>query len=127
MVDDGEEADVATGVVHFPRDPIDGFRVPSAQRREVDYRQLVGVGPAAQGGRGQRGYSNVHGLVPTILGERTNCHPERSEGPLRPQERSLAALGMTTGCQVDSASMSSWRAVVAFLAYHAMPPGSILA
>src|SRR5882757_64229 len=24
------------------------------------------------------------------------CHPERSEGPLRLQERSLAALGMTT-------------------------------
>ncbi len=24
------------------------------------------------------------------------CHPERSEGPLRPRERSLAALGMTT-------------------------------
>src|SRR5713226_1478765 len=23
------------------------------------------------------------------------CHPERSEGPLRQQERSLAALGMT--------------------------------
>src|SRR5713226_5751020 len=26
-----------------------------------------------------------------------NCHPERSEGPLRPRERSLAALGMTGG------------------------------
>jgi hypothetical protein len=26
-----------------------------------------------------------------------NCHPERSEGPLRQQERSLAALGMTAG------------------------------
>src|SRR5262249_14978933 len=25
----------------------------------------------------------------------SGCHPERSEGPLRPQERSLAALGMT--------------------------------
>ncbi len=25
------------------------------------------------------------------------CHPERSEGPLKPQERSLAALGMTAG------------------------------
>src|SRR5713226_8165808 len=26
-----------------------------------------------------------------------NCHPERSEQPLRPRERSLAALGMTGG------------------------------
>jgi hypothetical protein len=25
------------------------------------------------------------------------CHPERSEGPLKAQERSLAALGMTAG------------------------------
>jgi hypothetical protein len=25
------------------------------------------------------------------------CHPERSECPMRPQERSLAALGMTAG------------------------------
>ena len=24
-----------------------------------------------------------------------HCHPERSEGPLRQQERSLATLGMT--------------------------------
>ena len=29
--------------------------------------------------------------------EAHRCHPERSEGPLRPQERSLAALGMTAG------------------------------
>src|SRR5262249_38583176 len=29
--------------------------------------------------------------------ERRSCHPERSEGPLRQQERSLAALGMTVG------------------------------
>src|SRR3954452_9051764 len=28
-------------------------------------------------------------------GAKQSCHPERSEGPLRPQERSLAALGMT--------------------------------
>src|SRR5262249_56245985 len=27
--------------------------------------------------------------------ERRSCHPERSQGPLRQQERSLAALGMT--------------------------------
>jgi len=26
-----------------------------------------------------------------------NCHPERSKGPLRPRERSLAALRMTAG------------------------------
>src|SRR5882757_6046949 len=126
MVDDGEEADVAAGVVNFPRDPVDGFLVLAVEWREVDHRQLIGVGPAAQGRRGQGSNGGIHGLVSTILGERTNCHPERSEGPLRPQERSLAALGMTTACQVDSASMSSWRAVVAFLAYHAMPPGSIL-
>jgi hypothetical protein len=25
----------------------------------------------------------------------TKCHPERSEGSMRPQERSLATLGMT--------------------------------
>jgi cytochrome c-type biogenesis protein CcmH len=29
------------------------------------------------------------------LSTRAPCHPERSEGPLRPRERSLAALGMT--------------------------------
>ena len=28
---------------------------------------------------------------------KSRCHPERSEGPLRQQERSLAALGMTAG------------------------------
>jgi hypothetical protein len=30
----------------------------------------------------------------SVIGD-TDCHPERSEGPLGPQERSLAALGMT--------------------------------
>src|SRR6267142_2845898 len=32
----------------------------------------------------------------TGLSVMKSCHPEQSEGPLRPQERSLAALGMTT-------------------------------
>src|SRR4051812_33370622 len=33
------------------------------------------------------------------------CHPERSEGPLRPQERSLAALGMTVSAHANDISI----------------------
>jgi hypothetical protein len=94
-------------IIGVAGDALDRRFVLATERREVDGRQFVGIGPAAQSGRRQSCGGDIHGLVPTILGKRTNCHPERSEGPLGPRERSLAALGMTTGCYVDSASMSS--------------------
>src|SRR5215475_1619905 len=40
------------------------------------------------------------------------CHPERSEGPLRPQERSLASLGMTSGARDDTAALAVTAVVV---------------
>src|SRR3954466_9816074 len=49
-----------------------------------------------------------------VFSSRALCHParglpraDRSEGPLRPQERSLAALGMTPGVRRSSATPAS--------------------
>src|SRR5215475_1930093 len=41
--------------------------------------------------------SSSMGSKVRVMGATHDCHPERSEGPLRPKERSLAALGMTEG------------------------------
>ena len=41
-----------------------------------------------------------------MSGNGTSCHPERSEGPLKPQERSLAALGMTRRRTVLSGALA---------------------
>jgi 3-hydroxyacyl-CoA dehydrogenase len=63
-----------------PRRPAE---VPRRFRRPV-----LGARTAAQeAGAGRQ--EVLYGLI------RNACHPERSEGPLRQQERSLAALGMT--------------------------------
>src|SRR5262249_3654623 len=41
--------------------------------------------------------SSSMGSNARVMRATDDCHPERSEGPLRPKERSLAALGMTEG------------------------------
>ena len=52
----------------------------------------------AQGDRGRPGLLAAdHQAIGRDGGISHDCHPERSEGPLRQQERSLATLGMTAG------------------------------
>src|SRR6266851_2888004 len=64
-------------------------------------------------------------------GAQSNCHPERSEGPLGQQERSLASLGMTAGLYLALAIPSLGHAEIAGAEIHLESrrcfPGDVLA
>src|SRR5712664_4470118 len=51
-------------------------------------------------------------------GVQSSCHPERSEGPLGQQERSLASLGMTAGLYLALAIPSLSHAKIAGAEIH---------